>query len=167
MGAPTLAASGDTALGLALGLAVCVVLGVLLVRERRRTRTLLRRTEAETDALRARLDELTAMVTARQAPRAPVPAEFVITDAGEPRAEPAPVADRLVLSATLGEPLVKAAALSHGLRRALSARSRNRIWFEVRREVRRARKQRRRDLRDALRQAQADQRAGLAPQDAA
>jgi hypothetical protein len=69
--------------------------------------------------------------------------------------EPAPVPDQLVLSATLGEPLVKAAAFGHGLRRALGAQSRNRIWFEVRREVRRARKQRRQDMRTAYRRMQA------------
>jgi hypothetical protein len=66
----------------------------------------------------------------------------------------APVPDQLVLSATIGEPLVKAAAFGHGLRRALGAQSRNRIWFEVRREVRRARKQRRQDMRTAYRRMQ-------------
>jgi hypothetical protein len=54
-----------------------------------------------------------------------------------------------VLSATLGEPLVKAAAFGHGVRRALSAESRNRIWFEMRREVRASRR-RRRQLRKRL-----------------
>jgi hypothetical protein len=54
-----------------------------------------------------------------------------------------------VLSATLGEPLVKTAAFAHGVRRALSAESRNRIWFEVRREVRASRR-RRRQLRKRL-----------------
>ncbi len=43
----------------------------------------------------------------------------MITDAGEPEAEPN-VPDRVVLSATLGEPLVKVVAFGHGLRRALS-----------------------------------------------
>jgi hypothetical protein len=68
--------------------------------------------------------------------------------------EAAPVPDQLVLSATIGEPLVKAAAFGHGLRRALGAQSRNRIWFEVRREVRRARKQRRQEMRTAYRRMQ-------------
>lgn len=84
--------------------------------------------------------------------------------AGGPGAEhaeaPVPVPDRLVLSATLGRPLLKAAAFSHGLRRALSARSRNRIRFEMRQEVRAARKRRRRAVRDHLRETRAAERAG-------
>jgi len=73
------------------------------------------------------------------------------------------LSDRLVLSATVGEPLVKAMALGHGVRRALSAESRNRIWFEVRREVRRARKQRRRETKEAWRRMQAEERAAQDP----
>jgi hypothetical protein len=68
-----------------------------------------------------------------------------------------------VLSTTLGEPLVRTMAFAHGLARALSPESRNRIWFEVRREVRRARKQRRREVKEALRQVRADQRATDGP----
>ena len=87
--------------------------------------------------------------------RVPEQADFVITHVGEPGLDQAvpvdgvPVPDRLVLSATLGEPLVKVAAFSHGVRRALSAESRNRIWFEMRREVRASRR-RRRQLRKRL-----------------
>jgi hypothetical protein len=73
------------------------------------------------------------------------------------------VPDRLVLSATLGEPLVKVAAFSHGVRRALSPESRNRIWFEMRREVRASRRRRRqlrkrleREYRANLRMAEAE-----------
>jgi hypothetical protein len=53
---------------------------------------------------------------------------------------------------------VKAVSFGHGLRRAMSAESRNRIWFEVRREVRRARKQRRRETKQAWRRMQAEER---------
>ena len=67
--------------------------------------------------------------------------------------------DRVVLSATLGEPLVRAVALGHGVRRALSAESRNRIRFEMRREVRRARKQRRREMKDAWRRSRTEESA--------
>jgi hypothetical protein len=111
----------------------------------------------ETDDLRRRLDELaerTSSVEPRQA-------EFVIThvgDRGEGAAR-AVVPDRVVLSATLGEPLVKVAAFTHGVRRALSAESRNRIWFEMRREVRAARRRRRRLVKDYLREARAAERA--------
>ena len=87
--------------------------------------------------------------------------EFVITRAGDPDEDvPAvQVPDRLVLSATLGEPMVKVAAFSHGVRHALRAESRNRIWFEMRREVRAARKRRRRLVKDYLRETRARERA--------
>ena len=45
------------------------------------------------------------------------------------------------------ETVVQTASLLHGLRRALSPETRNRIWFEMRREVKRSRKQRRAELR--------------------
>jgi hypothetical protein len=115
----------------------------------------------ETEDLRRRLDELTER-TERVAAVEPHQAEFVITHVGEPDADVdrVVVPDRVVLSATLGEPLVKAAAFSHGVRRALSAESRNRIWFEMRREVRAARRRRRRLVRDYLRETRARERAG-------
>lgn len=91
--------------------------------------------------------------------------QYVVTEAGVVRLEdpaalderaqpPRPVPDQLVLSATLGEPLVKVAAFGHGVRRALSAESRNRIRFAMRQEVRRSRKQRRRDMKAAYRAMQ-------------
>ncbi len=123
-------------------------------RTRRRLAGALAAAQEETADLRRRLDVLTTQLERQSATmiRVDDPA-FVITDAGT-RDEPT-VSDRVVLTATLGEPLVKAAALGHGLRRALSAESRNRIWFEMRREVRRARKQRRREMKDAWRRVQA------------
>ncbi len=57
------------------------------------------------------------------------------------------------------ETVVQAAALAAGLRRPISPESRNRIRFEMRREVKRARKQRRADLREARREWEARQRA--------
>jgi len=111
----------------------------------------------ETDDLRRRLDELAARTSSLE----PRPAQFVITDVGGPGADTdrAVVPDRVVLSATLGEPLVKVAAFTHGVRRALSAESRNRIWFEMRREVRAARRRRRRLVKDYLRETRAAERA--------
>ena len=47
------------------------------------------------------------------------------------------------------ESAIKAVGLAHGLRRALSPEARNRIRFEMQREVKRARKQRRADQRAA------------------
>ncbi len=54
-------------------------------------------------------------------------------------------------SVAVGESLVRVLSLGYGVRRALSAENRNRIRFEMRREVKRARRQRRRDLKEAKR----------------
>jgi hypothetical protein len=51
----------------------------------------------------------------------------------------------------VGESLVRLVSLAYGVRRALSAENRNRIGFEVRREVRRARKRRRREEKQGRR----------------
>ena len=64
-------------------------------------------------------------------------------------------------SVALGESLVRVFSLGYGVRRALTAESRNRIRFEMRREVKRSRRQRRRDLKEAKRHLRADQRADL------
>jgi hypothetical protein len=163
MESATILAAGAGAAAMLLLVAV-----VLLVTRRRRTRADLERmlvaAQQETDDLRHRLDELTGggrggpahleelFADARPSRQ---PAEFVITHVGETDLEAASsqqsidVPDRLVLSATLGEPLIKVAAFSHGVRRALSAESRNRIWFEMRRETRASRR-RRRQLRKRL-----------------
>jgi hypothetical protein len=61
----------------------------------------------------------------------------------------------------LRETVVQAASLAHGLRRALAPEMRNRIRFEMRREVKRSRKQRRADLKAARREWEARQRADL------
>ena len=158
----------------ALGGAIAALLVVALVaalRRHGRTRAdleaMLDAAQREADDLRARLDEL---ALARQGYTAPArtpgtaaaPA-FLITDAGSVAVEPVDqvsVPDRLVLSATVGAPLVKVAAFGHGVRRALSPESRNRIWFEMRREVRAARKRRKRLVREYLRETRAEERAG-------
>lgn len=143
--------------------ALLLVALVTLVRRRNRGRAdleaMLAAAQREADDLRRRLDDLTA----RSVPE-PVHeiTEYVITDIGrEPveSAEPVAVPDRLVLSATLGAPLVKTAAFVHGLRRALSPASRNRIRFEMRQEVRAARKRRKRVVREHLRDVRAQERA--------
>ena len=58
-----------------------------------------------------------------------------------------------------------AARSAHGVRRALVAETRNRIRFEMKREVKRARKQRRAEQREAYREWQARQRDALADDD--
>jgi len=85
--------------------------------------------------------------------------DYVITTAGDPEAlDPVPIEAGRFVSIAAGESLVRLLALGHGLRRALSAENRNRIAFEMRREVRRSRKQRRRDLKTARRTLRAAQR---------
>lgn len=134
-----------------------VVLGALLLRERRHTAALLAAGHTESADLRRRVEELSLQLDAGRT-ITPTTAEFLITDAGTSTAQalrqaqgPGTVPDRVVVSAALGEPLVRVAALGHGLRRALDPRTRNRIWFEMKQQVRTARKQRRRDVRAHLR----------------
>lgn len=109
---------------------------------------------ADMEALRAQVEELSSELAVARGAADGVPpqTEYVITTAGEPVADPGglpTVPDRAVLSVTLGEPLVKIAAFGYGVRRALSAETRNRISFEMRREIKRARKERRRAARRA------------------
>ena len=144
---------------------VMVLVGLLamVLRSRAESRRQLAAAMAETAELRRRIDALSeqlerASAIERAAATQVAEAAYVITDAGNPRPEPT-VPDRVVLTATVGEPLVKAVSFGHGVRRALSAESRNRIWFEMRREVRRARKQRRREMKEAWRRMRAEERA--------
>ncbi len=149
----------DTALPAVLGtlgaVALVAVCAVVLVRARaqeHRMRAELEQARGETAALHARLDALTARLDRPGGHEQAGGSAYVITDAGRTAdTDDVTVPDRVVLSATLGEPLVRAVSLGHGLRRALSAESRHRIRFEVRRETRRSRKQRRREMKDAWR----------------
>ena len=92
--------------------------------------------------------------------------EYVITQLGdEPDKEPAPgLETRLFADLVLRESVVKAASFVHGVRRGLSPANRNRIWFEMRREVKRARKERKAEEREAIREWRARQRAALRDQ---
>lgn len=142
------------ALGVVAAL-LCTLLAVL-VSGRRRTRQDLVASRADVEALRARLEQLEASRVAAAATPVVPPTEYLITTAGSTaahgRADDAPqVPNRAVLSVTFGEPLVKVVALAFGLRQAFSAESRNRIGFEMRREVKRARKERRRKTKQAAR----------------
>jgi hypothetical protein len=135
-------------------------------RARRRLADELAASREELAAVQRRLDGL-----ARRVPPAAQPQEFVITTAGSPDAPggPArpdgldkldqpgqePLSARQFASVAVGESLVTLVSFGYGVRRALSAENRNRIAFEMRREVRRARKQRRRDLKEAKRHLRA------------
>jgi len=143
-------------------LAVAVVLLAVVMAGSRRTRQALDDSQAEVKRLTARVDQLERSA-AQQRPTVPE-AGYLITDAGTPRR--ASIDDhsegnqtRVVLSAGLAEPVVKVLAFGYGVHRALSPQNRNRIRFEMRREVRRARKQRRRTARTAQRKSTAQARA--------
>jgi hypothetical protein len=153
-------------------LVVAMALGVRAARvARRRWRAQLDAARADVDALRARLDALESSGTDEQPPSSVGQREFVITTLPEGRAplriaEPmtdaescgqpgplqvsAPTAAQFATVA-VGESLVRLVSLAYGVRRALSAKNRNRIRFEMRHEVKRARRQRRRDLKEAKR----------------
>ena len=148
------------ALGVAVVLLVLTVVALLAARrDRRRTAQALAEARAEAAELRVRLDALSVRV------EAPVraPEEFVITDIGRPEVEPAAatptrIEGRLFADIVLRESLVKAASLGYGVRRALAPETRNRIRFEMKREVKRSRRQRRAELKQLRRRQQARQR---------
>ncbi|MCZ4500776.1 MAG: hypothetical protein JWQ74_3331 [Marmoricola sp.] len=170
--------AGVTAILAALGgAAAALLLVALVVLLRRRNRPaddledMLAAAQRESDDLRSRLEQLTALLEPSLEELPAESATYLITDAGRRTGRLAgavgdqvQVPDRLVLSATVGRPLVKAAAFGHGVRRALSPESRNRIWYQMKREVRSARKRRKALVRQYQRDLRADERAqeGLA-----
>lgn len=150
---------------------VCAAGVLLLRRERDLTQAELARTRAEAAELRARVDALAAQAARPVA----APQEFVITSLGEAAEDeaedeattteaPQRIDGRLFADIVLRESVVKAAALTHGVRRALAPEVRNRIRFEMKREVkrsRRARKDEYKRVRDEIRaRERAGQRAG-------
>jgi hypothetical protein len=169
----------DQAVLLALaGLALlCLVLLVAVLR----LRAAGARSRADLSALQERVTRLGSRPVAEprteedrteepgtEAPRteepAAGPAEFVITDLGtrvEPEPEPVHLDGATFADIVLKETVVKAASLAHGVRRGLAPETRNRIRFQMRQEVRRARRQRRADLKAAQRDLHARQRAAL------
>ncbi|CUR54709.1 conserved exported hypothetical protein [metagenome] len=153
-----------SALVVLLGAALCAVLLAL-----RRTRRELAATRHETDELHYRLDRLAEQVATPATTERETPQEFVITELGQPgHAQVEERIDgRLFADIVLRETVVRAAALTHGVRRALAPESRNRIRFEMKREVKRSRKQRRADTKAAIREWEARQRAELDTGDAA
>ncbi|WP_028471614.1 hypothetical protein [Nocardioides alkalitolerans] len=169
-----------------VALASVLLLGVVVLRSQRRTRRELDAAHEATAALRADLD--VALRGTPDAPVPPsrgrVPGrrgeqgdlqddlrgDYVITQLGRdgaPVPDGADVAEpvaaridgRLFADVVLRETLVRAASATYGVRRALAPETRNRVRFEVRREVRRSRKERRADLKQARRDLHARQRA--------
>lgn len=155
-----------------LAVVVAVVAGILVVRARRRLAREMVASREDVATLRGQLEDLSRRLDAAPAaPAAPGPArEFLITtlpdtpagsELAVPGGEPVPVvsAGRFA-SVAVGESVVRLLSLGYGVRRALSPENRNRIRFEMRQEVKRARRQRRRDLRDAKRHLRAQQSGG-------
>ncbi|MDT0201473.1 hypothetical protein [Nocardioides sp. AE5] len=149
----------DSVVPLALGL-VAALLAVVLVaflviwrRERARSREQLAATAAEAAELRARVDALARQVEVRETPQ-----EFLITrmddpdERGEATLPERHIDGRLFADLVLRETVLKAAALTHGVRRALAPETRNRIRFEMKREVKRSRKARRIEMREVRRE---------------
>ncbi|MGF9761046.1 hypothetical protein AAII07_38250 [Microvirga sp. 0TCS3.31] len=148
----------------AAGAVAFVALVVALLAHRRARRA---------EALVASLSERVGVPPAPAAQVPPVAASdtaaFVITEVGRPREEKAPPAapvpvarpidGRLFTDIVARETVVRAAGWTHGLRRALSPETRNRIRFEVRQETRRAGRGRRAEMKQALREFRARERA--------
>jgi hypothetical protein len=138
-----------------LVLGVATALGRALARSsagQRRLELDLAATRAELATLRDRLEQVDARSAppAAERPDADRP-DYVITTLADASA-PEPVREptheggpsrREFASVAVTESVVKLAALAHGVRRALSPQSRNRIRFEMGREVKRARRERR------------------------
>jgi hypothetical protein len=153
-------------LGLLCLLALVVAVAALLLsvrRTRARTDQLLTSAAEDAEELRAQLATIEDRLAEAAPPPTAVPArrddpEYLITELGKPReaapAVPAPVFVDIVLR----ESMIRTASLAAGLRRALSPEVRNRIRFEMKREVKRARKQRKADLKQARREWEARQR---------
>jgi hypothetical protein len=147
-------------LAAACALTTVVALAALLVAARAQGRA----TRAE--SLAASLAERVAVLESPVA-QSPAPADqatFVITHLDEPGPveREVPVAreidGRLFADIVARETVVKAASWTHGIRRALSPESRNRIRFQVRQETRRAGRERKAELKRALREYRARER---------
>ena len=117
--------------------------------------------EAALARLEQRVEELCRRESARETAEAAAGAEhaahaehadWVITfDQHDDRQDPATVSTQQVVGTALGEPLIKAAAFSHGVRRALREEKRAHLAFQVRREYRRRRRASRSRARAAQR----------------
>ena len=147
---------------LALAGLATVALGLLVALARLRARTAadVAAARAEAAALRERLDLLEQERRTPPAPERVDTREYRITGLGEPEpdAEPAPLQRAVFADLLLRESVIRLGSLGHGVRRAMSAETRNRIRFEMKREVKRSRKQRRVEQREAYRDWQARQR---------
>jgi hypothetical protein len=138
----------------ALGLLVAV-LGLVVWRLSAQVRVLV----AQVEAMRPPVD-LAGVRWSRQArppedrarppeDRARPPGEVSVITHLSDDAEPTDLGTAGAASVVLAEPLIKLAAFTHGLRRALDDEHRLRMRLAFRRELRRQRRARRRELRSA------------------
>lgn len=152
--------------GLALA---ALVLLLLLAGQRRRTNREVEVARAEVAQMRARLDRLEQERSEAVQPPRRAEREYRITGVGGPEGAHRPSAETVparleravFVDHVLREGVIRLGSLAHGVRSGLSPETRNRIRFEMRREVRRARKQRQADMRTAHREWQARQRDDL------
>lgn len=169
-----------------LAVATLVALGVLiwavaslnqsLRRVREETDALLASTAVDAEELRVQLADLDEALK-RQAAMAARPnlpdvvpvavvddREYLITDLHRGRGPQVParvVPAPMFADILLRESVIKTAALAAGLRRALSPEIRNRIRFEMKREVKRSRKDRKLMLKAARRDYETRQRSSV------
>lgn len=150
-----------------------VVLAVALVRSRARSTAAVEAARAEAAVLAAQVEAIARRLDQPSSDAVAVDdTAHVVTMLGRELAddadEPAPaVPGPLFADLVLREGVVQAASLAAGVRRALAPEVRHRIRWEMRREVKRARKQRRADLRQARRDVAARQRSATVAEESA
>lgn len=147
-------------------LALIATIALLLVsvrRSRARTDELLTSAADDAEELRAQLATIEERLSATEPPPTAVTAraddpEYLITELGKPREAAPTVPTPVFVDIVLRESMIRTTSLAAGLRRALSPEVRNRIRFEMKREVKRARKQRKNDMKQARREWEARER---------
>ena len=148
-------------LAAACALATALALVALLLAARALRRAA--RAEARAAALEERVALQGSPVAEAPRPEAGT-STFVITHLGEDdvvereTAVAQPIDGRLFADIVARETVVMAASWTHGLRRALSAETRNRIRFQVRQETKQAGRERKAEVKQALREHRARRR---------
>lgn len=147
---------------------LAAVLLMLLAQRRHRAEQAVELSRARTEAeeLRARVDALAVQVATPTYSHEPE--EYVITTLGsepEPQvpATPERIDARLFADLLMRETVVKAASFGHGVRRALAPETRNRIRFEMKREVKRSRKGRKDEFKRVRAEMRARERRAMQP----
>ncbi|WP_148614996.1 hypothetical protein [Nocardioides rubriscoriae] len=152
---------------LAVSAVLVTGLVVAVLRLRARATAALETAQVQVAVLKAQAERIERIERALAEPRRRADdTEYVVTTLGQvdgadehDEREAAPVVPAsLFVDLVVREGVVQAASWAAGLRRALAPEMRHRIRWEMKREVKRARKQRRDDLRRAKRELEARQR---------